>query len=931
MEEGQKLYTAIVGGGSGCKSIMKMIFAKRLRKIRMVIIGVASINPEDVGFRFAQEKGIYTTQDYRDLYELPDLDLIIELTGNDEVLDEIIQTKPDHVRVIDHVAARLFWEIFQLRKESITEREQAQLALRASEEKHFISVENSLTGIYIHQDERIVYANKQFAKIYGYSREELDGMQILKLVHPADRDLVTEIKNKRLNGEKVPADYEARGLKKDGGTIWILRRNTVTRYRGRPAILGNVVDITEHKLADKALQKRTHELDERVKELKCLYSISNLIFSKSANLIDEIFQGVVDIIAIGWTESEITRAIISLDKREYTSKNFSKSAWKLDSDIMVYGRQKGTLEVYYLEERPEMDEGPFVHEERNLINTIASRLGRVVERKLAEEAILESEGELRRQRDFLSSAIEALTHPFYVIDLNSYEIIMANSAAGLGDLSGRPTCYARTHGLSEPCSGDKHPCPLVKIKETKKPAILEHVHLDQAGETRYVEIHAYPVLNDDGDVFQVIEYSMDITERKQAEEDLRAARDELEQRVKERTAELLMANVQLQHEIDERKRAEKELKISEERYRVLFSYDPNPLFMIEKDSVIIQDLNRQAMEKYQYNRDELIGSSFLELIDPDDLKHLKRALKHLVKKNDYVFVPKLWARKKDGSHFYIDLHARVGSFQYEQHDRHGLSIVMRTVDITKGLERDAQLTQASKMATLGEMATGIAHEINQPLNVMRVGGDFLAKMIRRGQKISDDQLLKVSRNITEQVDRAAGIINHLREFGRRSDFQSIPVDLNTPIEDVFTIMGRQLQLRNIEVVLKLAQDLPKVMGDKNRIEQIFLNLVTNARDAMEARALDEIKKLTITTFEKDDRVVAQVSDTGRGLSEQLCEKIFEPFFTTKEVGKGTGLGLSITYGIVKDYKGEIEVESTLEEGTTFKVSFPAHRDKGTSK
>jgi len=931
MEEGQRLNTAIVGGGSGCKSIMKMIFAKRLRELHLHIIGVASLNPEDAGFRFAQEKGIYTTQDYRDLYELADLDMIIELTGKDEVVNEILQTKPPNVRVMDHVAARLFWDIFQIRKKSIKDREKAQLALRASEEKYFISVENSLTGIYIHQDERIVYTNKQFAEIYGYPREELDGMQILKLVHPADRDLVNEIKNKRLSGEEAPTDYEARGLKKDGEAIWVLRRNTVIMYRGRPAILGNVVDITGHKLADEALKKRTHELDERVKELKCLYSISDLMATKPAFLVNEIFQGVVDLIATAWQYPEITCVRINLDKQEYKSKNFRESAWKQESDIMVYGSRKGTLEVYYPEKRSELVKGPFAREERNLINTIARRLGRVIERKQAEESIIENEGKLRRQRDFLRNAIEALTHPFYVIDLNSYEIIMANSAAGLGDLSDRPTCYARTHGRSEPCGGDKHPCPLSEIKRTKKPAIVEHVHLDQAGMTRFVEIHAYPVLNDDGDVFQVIEYSMDITERKQTEEDLRTARDELEQRVKERTAELVMANMQLHHEIDERKRAEKELKVSEERYRVLFSYDPNPLFMVEKDSVIIQDLNRQAMEKYQYDRDEFIGSSFLELIDPDDLKDLNQALKHLVKKNDYVFVPKLWARKKDGSHFYIDLHARIGSFLDEHHGRHGLSMVIRTVDITKGLERDAQLTQASKMATLGEMATGIAHELNQPLNVMRVGGDFLAKMIRRGQKISDDQLLKVSRNITEQVDRAASIINHLREFGRRSDFQSIPVDLNTPIQDVFTIMGRQLQLRNIEVELRLAQGLPRVMGDKNRIEQIFLNLVTNARDAMEVKAFGETKKLTITTYEKDDRVVAEVSDTGTGMFELTREKIFEPFFTTKEVGKGTGLGLSITYGIVKDYKGEIEVESALNEGTTFRVSFPAHRAKGTSK
>ncbi|NIA09253.1 MAG: GHKL domain-containing protein, partial [Nitrospiraceae bacterium] len=183
-------------------------------------------------------------------------------------------------------------------------------------------------------------------------------------------------------------------------------------------------------------------------------------------------------------------------------------------------------------------------------------------------------------------------------------------------------------------------------------------------------------------------------------------------------------------------------------------------------------------------------------------------------------------------------------------------------------------------------------------------------------------MLELSRNVSGQVDRASKIINHLREFGRKTDFKTYPVDLNEPIREVFTLLGQQLSLQNIEVELKLEKDLPKILADKNRLEQIFLNLVTNARDAMEARQSKTAKKLTITTYQEKDRVKALVSDTGTGMSEKTLEKILEPFFTTKEIGKGTGLGLSITYNLVKALNGNIDVESALNVGTTFRLTFP---------
>jgi histidine kinase len=372
----------------------------------------------------------------------------------------------------------------------------------------------------------------------------------------------------------------------------------------------------------------------------------------------------------------------------------------------------------------------------------------------------------------------------------------------------------------------------------------------------------------------------------------------------------------------------KELKLSEEKYRLLFNYDPNPLFMVDVESAKILDANNPASVVYQYDREELLEMSFLDLFDPEDADRLWKELQSFAR-DEYVFIAKLWARKKDGHHFFVDFHTRIGKFRELKNGAFGLSYIIRTVDITRRLEREAELTQASKMATLGEMATGIAHELNQPLNVIRVGADFFAKMTKRGEKISEEQLFKVSRNMSGQVDRASNIIDHLREFGRRTDFKSGPIDINEPIRDVFTILGQQLGLRDIEVNLKLAEALPKILADKNRLEQIFLNLVTNARDAMEAKGPGAIKKLTITTiYEKDGRVVALVSDTGTGISKQAREKIFEPFFTTKEVGQGTGLGLSITYRLVEDFGGDIDVKSSSDKGTTFRISFPIYADEG---
>ena len=182
-----------------------------------------------------------------------------------------------------------------------------------------------------------------------------------------------------------------------------------------------------------------------------------------------------------------------------------------------------------------------------------------------------------------------------------------------------------------------------------------------------------------------------------------------------------------------------------------------------------------------------------------------------------------------------------------------------------------------------------------------------------------------------QVERAADIINHLRDFGRKSEIEKEKVDLRAPIEGVFQLLGQQLRVHGISFEIDIPENLPPIWGTVNRIEQVFINFIINARDAIEQRR--EVDKqpppglIKVKVFASDGRVVAMVTDNGCGIRENDRERIFEPFFTTKEVGKGTGLGLSISYGIVHDYNGYIHVESTVGQGTTFRLSFPAIKEE----
>ncbi|MDZ7666899.1 MAG: PAS domain S-box protein [Desulfotignum sp.] len=417
-------------------------------------------------------------------------------------------------------------------------------------------------------------------------------------------------------------------------------------------------------------------------------------------------------------------------------------------------------------------------------------------------------------------------------------------------------------------------------------------HMGEDG--RWIFFTAAPIKSPEGKIIGAIQTLRDRTEDKKAQEEIELQDQEL--------AKL--------HE---------KYKKSEEKYRSLFNENPNPIFIIDNQTFEILDVNHRVQETYGYTKSDLMGTSFLDIGEKTD-DTIRQGMQELIQGGSRLFTKKRHYRKT-GQAFFVDIKVVKVVFTHRE------VLIAATTDITESVEKETQLIQAGKLATLGTMAAGMAHEINQPLNVIQICADLIQKMVKKGVKIPDEDLLGMSQDIIENVGRAAGVIKHVRDFARQSERDLKKLNINDPIQDVFKVLGHQLTVHSIDVVLDLDEHLPQIRAEHNRLEQVFINLVTNAIDAMDeksARAEGPVEKiLTIKTCAENGHVVATVSDTGTGMSEEVKNKLFEPFFTTKDTGKGTGLGTSISFGIIQDYSGTISVETEEGKGSNFTVRFPA--------
>jgi histidine kinase len=432
-------------------------------------------------------------------------------------------------------------------------------------------------------------------------------------------------------------------------------------------------------------------------------------------------------------------------------------------------------------------------------------------------------------------------------------------------------CFKAYKGRSVRCEV----CPVIKTFEDGKPHYSEEAAVTKDGAENYWMVRTSPIKNSKGEVIAAMEMSLDLTHLRFLE---------------------------------------KEAKKSEEKYRTIFNTIPNPVFVLHPETLEILDCNDSVTAVYGFQKQEILKTSFKDLFQDNRDESLS-----LLKTSGLI--ERAMHTRKGGQTIYVSI--RVSSSEYSGQK----VLLVTTSDVTMRLLAEQQLIQSSKMATLGEMATGVAHELNQPLSVIKTASSFIKRKVTRKEPIDPEIMKTMAEEMDSHVDRAERIISHMREFGRKSEVAREQVQVNEVLRRSLDFFKQQLKLREIEVLEQLDEDLPLILADSNRLEQVFINLLINARDAIEkkweqGKGKEETKKITIRTNLEERIVTIRISDNGTGIPKQVLDKIFEPFFTTKTVGKGTGLGLSISYGIVRDYDGAIRVESREGEGSTFVVKFP---------
>lgn len=354
-----------------------------------------------------------------------------------------------------------------------------------------------------------------------------------------------------------------------------------------------------------------------------------------------------------------------------------------------------------------------------------------------------------------------------------------------------------------------------------------------------------------------------------------------------------------------------ELRAAELRVRAVFDNTADAIIMFTNDE-IVEMFNPAAEEMFGYSENEAVGRKIGDLIPkfPKPEAAINGAVREFS------------ARRKDGSVLPLEL----ATTRMWMNDQRRFVCVAR--DLGERKLNQSRLIQMSNLASLGDMAAGIAHELSQPLCIIRLSVDLLLDKVEEGSPSSEFLKGKLEQ-MSVQMTRAAAILERMRTFAGKSTEQAERIDLRNIVRGALGLIMEQMRFAEIEVVQNLPATCRKVMGNQAQLEQVMLNLLSNARDAIEERVkrmknAKEERRITVSVVDdpSTDEVRIVVQDNGGGISQEVLDRVFDPFFTTKEVGRGMGMGLSTCYGVVTALGGFIEA-GNVGGGAQFAIAFPA--------
>ena len=765
--------------------------------------------------------------------------------------------------------------------QDISERNRAEEELRESEEKYRLLVENASEAIFIAQGGVLKFVNQATIQMLGYSGEEITSLPFTHFIHPDDREMVLERHVKRLKGEEIPPVYPFRIVTRHGNVRWVEIHAVFISWKDKPATLNFVSDITDRTQVETALREGEERYKNFVeKSFAGVYVVQNGFFVY-LNDNAAFFAGYSPEELIGKRSEEIIH-----------SEDLSRTKEKAMK--MLRGEDLSPYEFRIVTKDGQI---------RWIMETVSSiqYAGRkailgnsmdITDRKRAEEALREGE-----QR--LQSIVNGSPIPAFVIG-KDHRVIHWNKAleemSGIKskEVLGTNMHWKAFYNEERPCMADLLVDESVELvpqwyagKCTKSPLI----------EDAYETTDFFPLLEGKGKWLRFT---------------AAAIRD---------SKGMIVAAVETLEDITERRKAEEQLRESEERFRALSENAPDIIYTMNLLGAITY-VNPSWKRILGHDEEEILGRYFIEFAKEEDMRTYKKLFKSIRDKeksvNNYIGV----MLTKDGKERIFNMNS---AFIRDSEGRI-TGVVGSMKDVTELRDIEKKLSQAEKMEAIGTLAGGIAHDFN----------NILAAILGYTQLVIDtpdgEQRKRYLNQVLKSGERAKNLTSQILAFSRQDQQERGPIEAGGIVKEAMKLL-RSLLPTTIEIRQEIEAGPSVVLSNAIQIHQVLMNLCTNAAHAMRDKGgvlevrLDHIKIPSrehpmVVDLQPGSYIKLMVKDTGHGIDPGIIDRIFDPFFTTKKVDEGTGLGLSVAYGIAKSHGGTIHVQSTLGKGSTFSAYFP---------